>query len=302
MNNNDIFSSCTLCPRECHADREHGKIGACGVGASLRVARAALHMWEEPIISGKNGSGTVFFSGCPLSCVFCQNRNISHKAFGKDISVSRLAEIFLELQKSGAHNINLVTPTHFVPKIIDALDISKSRGLSLPIVYNSSGYESVPTLRMLSGYVDIYLPDFKYMDPDIAGKYSACRNYPEKAKSALYEMVSQTGDAVLSEDGMIKRGTIVRHLVLPGNIIDSMKVIEYLYNTYKDKIYISIMKQYTPCKGLSERFPELSRKLTTYEYEKVTDFAARLGVKNGFIQYGDNAKESFIPDFDYTGV
>ncbi len=272
------------------------------MSAELKVARAALHMWEEPPISGENGSGTVFFSGCPLSCVFCQNSEISHEADGKYIDSSRLAEIFLELQTAGAHNINLVTPTHFVPHIIEALDKAKAEGLALPILYNCSGYESTETLRMLRGYIDIYLPDFKYFSDDIAAKYSLCRNYREKAQDALSEMVSQTGSPVFDENGIMKRGTVVRHLVLPGNVKDSMDVIEYLYKTYGNKIYISIMSQYTPMDGIKEQFPELARKLTKYEYDKVVNFAADLGVTQGFTQYGSAAAESFIPKFDHTGV
>lgn len=270
--------------------------------AELKAARAALHMWEEPPISGKNGSGTVFFSGCPLSCVFCQNSEISRDADGKYIDSSRLAEIFLELQAMGAHNINLVTPTHFVPHITEALDKAKKEGLTLPVLYNCGGYESAETLRLLRGYIDIYLPDFKYWNSDIAAKYSRCRDYREKAQEALAEMVTQTGPPVFDESGIMKRGTVVRHLVLPGNTADSIKVIEYLHKTYGNKIYISIMSQYTPMEGIKEHFPELARKLTKYEYDKVIRFAADIGVTQGFTQYGSAAAESFIPKFDHTGV
>lgn len=259
-------------------------------------------MWEEPPISGTNGSGTVFFSGCALSCVFCQNREISHEAHGKNISSERLADIFLELRDKKAHNINLVTPLHYAPHILTAIEIAKSNGLKIPIVCNSGGYESVETLRMFKGYIDIYLPDFKYMSSDISQKYSSCRDYAEKAKLAIDEMIRQSGEPVFDKNGIMLRGTIVRHLVLPGNTDDSKKVIKYLYETYKDKIYISIMNQYTPNEAVKLRFPEISRRLTSYEYKKVTDFARGIGVKNGFVQYGDTADESFIPSFDYTGV
>ncbi len=272
------------------------------MSASLKVARAALHMWEEPPISGKNGSGTVFFSGCPLSCVFCQNSEISHEADGKYIDSSRLAEIFLELQASGAHNINLVTPTHFVPHIIEALDKAKASGLILPILYNCGGYESVQTLRLLRGYIDIYLPDFKYWNEDIATKYSLCRDYRERAKEAIFEMVAQTGAPRFDENGIMQKGTVVRHLVLPGCSKDSQDVIKYLNETHGDDIYISIMSQYTPMEGIKEQFPELARKLTKYEYDKVVNFAADIGVTQGFTQYGSAASESFIPKFDHTGV
>ncbi len=300
--NSEFFEKCTLCPRACGVNRNAGGKGACGMGASLRVARAALHMWEEPPISGTRGSGTVFFSGCPLSCVFCQNAEISHEAGGKEIDVPRLAEIFLELAEKGAHNINLVTGTHFVPHIVSALDIAKAKGLSIPILYNCGGYESVETLRMLRGYIDIYLPDFKYMDGGLAARYSRCADYPERAKEALAEMVAQTGAPVFGTDGMLLRGTVVRHLVLPGCANDSIEVVRYLHATYGDDIYISIMSQYTPNERLRAHYHELARKLTKYEYMKVVRFAESIGVQNGFTQYGEAATESFIPKFDYEGV
>lgn len=298
----DIYSHCTLCPRACGADRLNGQKGRCGTDARLFVARASLHMWEEPPISGVQGSGTVFFSGCPLACVFCQNSEISHGANGKEISVERLSEIFLELQAKGAHNINLVTPTHFVPHIVAALEMAKQNGLTLPILYNCGGYENIDTIRQLRGIIDIYLPDFKYMDPSLAAKYSLCGDYPEKAKAALSEMVEQTSEPVFDENGMMRRGTIVRHLVLPGNVEDSKNVLRYLYETFGDKIFISIMSQYTPSAALAERFPELCRKLTKYEYTKVVRFANELGITRGFTQYGEAATESFIPSFDCEGV
>lgn len=301
-NENNFYKSCRLCPRACGADRANGERGFCGMSASLLVSRASLHMWEEPPISGERGSGTVFFAGCPLGCVFCQNAEISREKRGKEISVARLAEIFLELQQKGAHNINLVTATHFVPHVIAALDIAKAQGLKIPILYNCGGYESAETLRMLRGYIDIYLPDFKYMSGELASRYSLCRDYPAHAKQALAEMVAQTGEPVFDEQGMLLRGTVVRHLVLPGCVKDSIEVIKYLHETYGDKIYISIMSQYTPSERLRERFPELARKLTRYEYQKVVRFAAELGVKNGFTQYGEAATESFIPSFNGEGV
>ncbi len=300
--NSEFFEKCTLCPRACGARRNAGQKGACGMSASLRVARAALHMWEEPPISGTRGSGTVFFSGCPLSCVFCQNAEISHEADGKEIDVPRLAEIFLELQEKGAHNINLVTGTHFVPHIVSALDMAKTQGLTIPVLYNCGGYESVETLRVLRGYIDIYLPDFKYMDEKLAARYSRCPDYPERAKAALAEMVAQTGAPTFDGDGMLTRGTVVRHLVLPGCANDSIEVVRYLHKTYGDDIYISIMSQYTPSERLRAHYPEIARKLTKYEYMKVVRFAAEIGVKNGFTQYGEAAAESFIPKFDYEGV
>ena len=290
------YLNCKLCPRGCGANRSAGK-GFCGESDALRVARASLHMWEEPPISGKNGSGTVFFSGCNLGCIFCQNHEIAHDHKGKEISPEDLAEIFLTLQEKGAANINLVTAVHFIPHVTSALDIAKASGLSIPIVYNSSGYESEETLRKLRGYIDVYLPDYKYRSPVLAERFSKAKNYPEIAERALREMVSQTGSCVFDENGMIKKGVIVRHLVLPGHTDDSMAVLEYLHQTYGDQIYISIMNQYTPVRKY-EAYPELSRKLTTYEYGKVVKFAEKIGIQNGFLQSGETAKESFIPSFD----
>lgn len=298
---NEIFKVCTLCPRNCRVDRTVGEKGFCRETDQLMAARAALHMWEEPCISGTQGSGTVFFSGCSLRCVFCQNASIASGSVGRPIRVERLSEIFLELQSQGAANINLVTPGHFAPLIVDALDLARKQGLKLPIVYNSSGYESIQTLHQLEGYVDVYLPDFKYMNPVMAAKYSHAPDYPLIAKEAVEEMVRQTGVCQFDEKGMIKKGTIVRHLVLPGYIKDSMKVVEYLYNTYKDSIFISLMNQYTPLPRAAD-YPEINRRLTTYEYEKVVSHALSLGVTNGYIQKGKTAKESFIPAFDFCGI
>ena len=294
------YLNCTLCPRACGADRTVSH-GFCKESSVLRAARASLHMWEEPPLSGKTGSGTVFFSGCNLGCVFCQNHEIAHENKGKEISPERLSEIFLELQEKGAANINLVTAVHFVPHVIRALDIAKINGLHIPVVYNSSGYESVDTLKRLSGYIDVYLPDYKYRDSDLARRFSGAYDYPIVAEKAIEEMVSQIGDCVFDENGMMQRGVIVRHLVLPRHTDDSMAVLEYLHNTYGDRIYISIMSQYTPVRKY-EKYPELSRKLTTYEYEKVVNFAQRIGIKNGFLQSGEAAKESFIPSFDGIGI
>lgn len=291
---------CDLCPRKCLVDRKKGEKGICGQTENLKVARAALHFWEEPCISGDAGSGAVFFSGCPLHCVFCQNENIANGTVGKEISVERLAEIFLELQEKGANNINLVTPGHFVPQITKALDLAKQEGLKLPIVYNTSSYETVETIKRLEGYVDIYLPDFKYMSPGLSKKYSHAPDYAEVAKAAIAEMVRQTGKAVFvngDEDNLILRGTIVRHLTLPGCMADSMQILKYLHETYGDMIYISIMNQFTPLSNL-EKYPELNRRITDEEYETLVDYAIEIGIENGFIQEGDTAEESFIPAFD----
>ena len=297
-----LLKECRLCPRECGVDRSEGKKGYCGASNELKVARAALHMWEEPCISGEAGSGAVFFSGCPMRCRFCQNYSIAAARKGKVISIERLAQIFLELQEKGAANINLVTPTHYTLHIIKALDLAKENGLRIPVVYNTSGYEKTETLKLLRGYIDIYLPDFKYMDGLLAAAYSNAPDYPEYAKRALEERVGQTGPLKLDEEtGMARSGVIVRHLVLPGHVRNSKAVIQYLYETYGDQIYISIMNQYTPMPQVTKD-KLLGRKVTRREYEKVIDYALELGVENGFFQEGDVAEESFIPEFDSEGV
>lgn len=295
---------CTLCPRNCGVDRENGEKGICGQTAELKVARAALHFWEEPCISGTTGSGTVFFSGCSLHCVFCQNEAIANGTVGKVITVERLAEIFLELQTQGANNINLVTPGHFIPQIREALLLAKSRGLTLPVVYNTSSYESLEALGSLEGLVDIYLPDFKYMNSELSGKYSHAADYADVAKVAIAEMVRQTGKPVFDEtgeDGLLKKGTIVRHLTLPGCMEDSKSILKYLHETYGEQIYISIMNQFTPLQNVAG-YPELNRKITEEEYEELIDYAIDLGIEQGFVQEGETAEESFIPDFDCFGV
>lgn len=292
---------CRSCPRECSVDRANGQIGYCGMPKEIYVARAAIHMWEEPCISGKRGSGTVFFSGCTLRCVFCQNRSIADGSVGKSISVERLAEIFLELQEKKANNINLVTPTHYIDQIKCALDISRKAGLCIPIVYNTSGYETVETIRGLEGYVDIYLPDFKYKSEELSLRYSNTKDYFKRASAALEEMVKQIKKTVYNRHGIMKRGIIVRHLMLPGCIEDSKAVIRYLYTTYQSRIVISIMNQYTPLSWVAN-IPELNRKVTIEEYEELVDYAISLGVENGYIQEGDTAKESFIPVFDLEGI
>ena len=258
-------------------------------------------MWEEPCISGTKGSGTVFFSGCPLGCIYCQNREIALGKKGIPVTVERLAQIFLDLQGLGAANINLVTGVHFVPQIIKALETAKDRGLVLPVVYNSGGYESLDTLRMLEGRVDIYLPDFKYMDPVLAGKFSHAEDYPEAAKQAVLEMVRQTGPCVFDEEGYLLKGTVVRHLILPGHTRDSRRILTWLSQNLGDSCYVSIMNQYTPVADFPS-FPELNRKVTKREYEKVLEHALSLGMTHGFFQDGKTSEESFIPPFDYQGI
>lgn len=296
------MSDCTLCPRRCHANRAAGQTGFCGQTAQLRAARAALHFWEEPCISGDCGSGTVFFSGCSLQCIFCQNHEIALGESGKVISVERLSQIFLELQDKGAANINLVTAGHFIPQVCRALELSKTHGLSIPIVYNTGSYEEVASLRLLEGLIDIWLPDLKYFSGDLSACYSSAPDYFQVATAAIAEMFRQTPTAVFdSKTGLMQRGIIVRHLMLPGQAVDSKKILRYLHTTYGDAIYISIMNQYTPLAGMSE-IPELNRKVTPEEYRRVLDFADRIGIENGFMQEDGTAAESFIPPFDYEGI
>ena len=294
----DAYKSCTLCPKNCKVDR-HVKKGFCGMGDKITAARAALHFWEEPCISGENGSGTVFFSGCSLKCVYCQNSDIS-RGFGKEISQSRLAEIFSELQYKKAHNINLVTPTHFVPDIIKAVKTARQNGLVIPIVYNTSGYENADVIESLKGVVDIYLTDFKYMDESIAKAFSSVPDYPDAAKKALKKMLETTKELKFDDDGIMQSGIIVRHLVLPGHIENSKAVIKYLFETYGDKIILSIMNQYTP--KVKTQYPELNTKLSGKEYDEIIDYMISLGIGDAFIQEGETASESFIPAFDLEGI
>ncbi len=297
----NILKDCILCPRNCHTDRTKGKRGYCGVSDEVIVARATLHMWEEPCISGEEGSGTVFFSGCAMGCVYCQNYSIAKGLTGKSITIERLSDIFIELQNKGANNINLVTPSHYVPQIIEALDKAKNKGLLLPVVYNTSGYEKVETIKALEGYVDIYLPDFKYFNSKIGKRYSNCPDYFSCASATVEEMVRQKPNPVFDERGMMKKGVIVRHLMLPGYLEDSKSIIKYLYKTFNNYIYISVMNQYTPLKNVSA-YPEINRKIAENEYDELVDYAISLGVENGFIQEGETASESFIPDFSNEGV
>lgn len=292
-----------LCPRRCGADRDNGERGACRETSTLRAARAALHMWEEPCISGDGGAGAVFFTGCNLRCVYCQNYDLSRSRAGKEITVERLAEIFLELKDKGAENINLVTPSHFIPQIIQALWLAESQGLQLPVVYNSSGYETVDSLKRLEGFVDIYLPDFKYWSRETAGRYSKAEDYPDTVMEAVQEMVRQTGRPRLDSRGMMTGGVIVRHLLLPGRVSEAKQIVRYLYETYGDDIYMSLLNQYTPLGSLdSSVYPELNRRVTKREYDRLVDYAVSLGVEHAFIQEGGTAEESFIPSFTLEGL
>lgn len=301
MKNMNKYENCLLCPRKCGINRSTGQTGICGVSSEIKVARAALHYWEEPCISGKRGSGAVFFSGCSLHCVFCQNREISDGKEGKVISKERLSDIFMELADKGANNINLVTPGQYIPDIVWVVNDAKSRGMKLPIIYNTSGYENVTELKLLEGIVDVYLPDFKYMDSTLSAMYSRAKDYPSVAKQALSEMVRQQPDVVIDDaTGLIQKGVIVRQLLLPGHVNDAKAVLKYLYDTYHDHVYISMMSQFTPI-ALKD-YPEINRTVTRREYERLIDYALEIGITNAFIQEGDVAKDSFIPAFDCEGV
>ena len=277
-----MTGGCTLCPRECGAHREKGELGYCRMPMEPYGARAALHYWEEPCISGKRGSGAVFFSGCTLQCVFCQNQEIASGKAGKKISGERLFRIFLELQEEGAHNINLVTPGHFLPSVIDGLLRAKAGGLTIPVVYNTGGYEKPESLRRLEGLVDIWLPDYKYESPWLAKRYSHAADYPVHVKRAVEEMVRQAGSPVFDSEGMMRKGVMVRHLVLPGCVSDSKDVLESLRDTWGDRIWVSILRQYTPLPQV-RAYPELNRRITKEEYEEVVDYACFLGMKQVYI-------------------
>lgn len=289
------LSKCDICPRKCGINREKDELGFCQMKDKIKIARYSLHYWEEPIISGETGSGTIFFSGCNLKCIFCQNYKISSENIGKEISVERLKEICLELQNMGANNINLVTGTHFLPLIKEALTLAKKEGLTIPIVYNTSSYENVESLKEMDGLIDIYLPDLKYYDNKLAENFSLANNYFEIATNAIKEMVRQTGKPVI-ENNIMKKGVIVRHLLLPNHLEDSKKIIKYLHDTYNEDIYISIMNQYTPIKKF-DKYPELNRTLTDKEYDELVNYACDLNITQAFIQEGETCKESFIPDF-----
>ena len=303
----ELQKECKVCPRECGVDRIQGNYGYCGKSSNIMVARAALHLWEEPCITGKKGSGTIFFSGCPLHCIFCQNYEISRgkkgqeESYGKEVSIFGLKEIMLKLQEKEASNINLVTGTHYIPQIAKALTMAKKEGLTIPVVFNTGGYEKVESLKLLEGLVDIYLPDLKYFSPKLSKEYCNAEDYFEVTKEAIEEMVRQVGSPVFDIENKMKRGVMVRHMILPGSTKDSMKIMEYLLQNYGNKIYISLMNQYTPMKQVGNH-PLLKRKVTAREYKKVIDYALSLGWEHGFIQDKETAKESFIPLWNGEGV
>ena len=292
------YNNCLLCARSCGVDRAGKKLGYCGMPSDIYIARAALHYWEEPIISGKNGSGTIFFSGCSLRCVYCQNSEISRGISGLSISVERLSEIMLNLQSSGAHNINFVTPTHYAPSIVVATEIARRNGLIIPTVYNTGSYDTFETIKMLNGTIDIYLPDLKYYREETARKFSSASDYCMVSALSIDEMVSQQPKCIIN-NGLLIKGVVVRILLLPGHLAEAKLALKYLYSKYGDSIYISLMSQYTPPGGMC---PPLNRRVTRSEYSELVRYAEKLGVCNAFVQDGSAASESFIPPFDNSGV
>lgn len=296
-----LLENCRLCARNCGVNRLRGERGFCRAGQAVRVARASLHRWEEPCVSGERGSGTVFFSHCSLRCVFCQNHPASQGGVGKDISGERLARIFLDLAEKGAHNINLVTPAHFVPQIIPALEEARQKGLDIPVVYNTSGYETVETVRLLKGLVDVYLPDLKYFDDRYAVRYSGAPGYFPSASRAIEEMVSQAGRPRFDRNGLIHKGVIVRHLMIPGLLFDSKKVIDYIHGEFGDSVYISLMNQYTPMHNAG-KYSEINRALSPGHYEGLVRYCLEIGVTNAFIQEEGTASEDYVPPFNLLGV
>lgn len=301
LSTQQALQHCTVCPRNCGADRISGKVGFCGAGTLPKVALVSAHQWEEPPISGTRGSGTVFFSHCNLRCVFCQNHDISQENFGAEISIERLTEIFLEQQSRGLHNINLVSASHFIPQIAEALENAKAQGLSIPVVYNSNGYESLDGLRMLDGLVDVYLPDFKYWDDTLAVQYSKAPHYAETTAAAILEMRRQTKADIFDENGILRKGLILRHLVLPGHYKDSFRVLDWIRENLGKDAYVSLLNQYTPMYHATE-FRNLSRRLTTFEYDKVTEYFLEIGLTNGFVQKRSAATSEYTPLFDLSGV
>jgi putative pyruvate formate lyase activating enzyme len=296
-----LLKKCNLCPRKCYVNRLDGELGFCNASKDVKIAKVTLHHWEEPCISGIKGSGTVFFSNCNLKCVFCQNHTISQVGTGKTVSINRLSDIFLEQQERGAHNINLVTPTHYVPQIIEALKLAKSKGLNIPILYNSNGYENIDSIKALRGFIDVYLPDLKYYKDKYAIKYSKAPNYFNTACDVITEMVSQVGEANFDDEGVIQTGVIIRHLMLPGLLFDSKKVIDYIYTTFKDSVYISLMNQYTPMHE-AVKYTEINKPLNPSHYDTLIDYCLTLGINNCFIQESGTSSIAFVPDFDLTGV
>ncbi len=291
-----MLEKCEICPHNCGVNRLNNQIGRCKSKDTVKLALYSTHNFEEPCISGKKGSGTVFFSNCNMNCVFCQNYEISQQGKGKEISVNELADVFIKQQEKGVENINLVTPTSYVPQIIEAIQIARNKGLKLPIVYNTNGYEKVETLKMLEGYVDIYLPDFKYSDDKLANRLSKVDNYFEIATNALKEMYRQTGKAIFNDDGIMQKGMIIRHLVLPNHILNSRRVLKWINDNMSD-VYVSVMAQYFPTYKAKE-LEDINRKLTKKEYEEIENYLYRLNLENGYIQELGEHEEEYVPKWE----
>ncbi len=301
--NFNIYENCTLCPRNCRAQRAQGKTGYCHATADMRIARAALHMWEEPCISSCRGSGAIFFAGCNLGCVFCQNYDISHMLnTGAVITEKRLTEIFYELKEKGADNINLVTADVYIPSIAHAIDKAKNDGFDLPFIFNTSSYLNIDSVKQLDGLIDIYLPDAKFFSAVKARKYIHAADYPEYAFAAIEEMHRQTGSCVFDERGLIKKGTIIRHMLMPGGLLEAKMILKKLFEAYGDDVYFSIMSQYTPIAEQLDQYPEINKTVSEREYDELIEYALSIGIKNAWMQEGGVAKESFIPAFDLSGV
>lgn len=294
------YRNCKLCPRECGIDRSKS-VGVCGATDKIKIALVSTHNFEEPCISGKNGSGTIFFSNCNLRCVYCQNYKISRNGYGKEITVKRLAEIFIEQQERGVNNINLVTPTMYVDGIIEAIKIAKEKGLSIPIIYNSSGYEKVKTIKKLNGYIDIYLPDFKYATNRLALRYSGVNNYVESAVSCITEMINQVGHPIFNKEGILEKGVIIRHMILPNNVLNSKMVLKSIVEKFKDKAMVSIMAQYFPAGDVSN-YPEINRKIISEELREIEEYIEKLNIENGYIQELGEHEEEYVPNFDLSNI
>ena len=298
---NELYHMCTLCPRACKVDRAAGQTGFCGAGVLPVVARAALHHWEEPCISGARGSGAVFFAHCTLACVYCQNASISRGGKGIEVTPRRLAEIFLSLQQQGAHNINLVTPTHYLPSIMEALDQAKDQGLALPVIYNCGGYETVETVRLLKDYVNVWLPDWKYFDKNRAARYSAAPDYLARVEKAICQMARQAGSPQFDAEGILQRGVMIRHLLLPGGLGDAKRILSWIRKELKNRVLVSLMSQFTPTKEL-KRYPEINRTIRPIEYKALLAFGEKLGIERGYTQELSASGAEYIPAFDGEGV
>lgn len=295
----ELLKNCKICPHKCGIDRLDGKIGRCKCDDKVKIALASLHFFEEPCISGKNGSGTVFFSNCNLNCIYCQNYEISQQSKGKEIAIEHLADIFIKQQNKGANNINLVTPTMYVPQIIKAIKIAKINGLKIPIIYNSNGYENVETIKLLKGYIDVYLPDFKYYSNELGKKYSNIDNYFEIATSAIKEMYNQVGTSEFDENGLIKKGVIIRHLILPNHMQNTKNILKWIKENMPNDVYVSVMAQYFPTYKAKEE-GLLNRKITHKEYNEIEKYLFMLGLENGYMQDLGEHEEEYVPDFDLS--